>query len=41
MATRYKPSVKADKKAFKKSYVKTKRINRSQAMSTGGLRFQI
>lgn len=37
--SRCKPKIKADKHAFRKSYVKTKRINRSSAVATGGTRF--
>lgn len=36
---RYKPTIKADKHAFKRGYVRTKRVNRSSAASTGGTRF--
>lgn len=36
---RTKVHIKADKKHFKSAYVKTKKINRSQAMTTGGIRF--
>lgn len=39
MATRKKVAVKADKKHFVRAYVKTKRINRSSALTTGGIRF--
>lgn len=36
---RYKPKIKADKQAFRRGYVRTKRINRSSALTTGGTRF--
>lgn len=36
---RYKPKIKADKHAFRKGFVKIKKINRSSAVATGGTRF--
>lgn len=39
MARRSYPSRKADKKHFKRAYVRSKAVNRSAAVGTGGIRF--